>query len=168
MKKYVHGFVLAVLIGIIIAGCRQDVPKGLLPHGSVALTFDDASVDNWYDHLPLLDSLGIKATFYISKYHTLSPEQKQRLHLIAAHGHEIAYHTTNHSDLRKLLEKKGMDYVIREEILKDLDLMQQDGFNITNSLPPRVSRRGLVGTNLQLPYSGIPSPTSLPKGTRGY
>jgi peptidoglycan/xylan/chitin deacetylase (PgdA/CDA1 family) len=39
--------------------------------------------------LPLLDSFGAKATFYISSYHMLSSQQKNQLREIKNHGHEI-------------------------------------------------------------------------------
>jgi peptidoglycan/xylan/chitin deacetylase (PgdA/CDA1 family) len=132
------GFLSIFFLLSVCLGCRQELPHhdGLLPDGYVALTFDDASVNNWYRNLSLLDSLNIKATFYVSKYHTLSPEQKQKLQVIRAHGHEIAYHTTNHPDLRKLLEQKGMDHVMDKEIYADLRMMQADGFVLTDFAYP--------------------------------
>ncbi len=118
----------------LVSGCRQELPHhdGAMIDGGVAITFDDASINNWYKNLSLLDSLQIKATFYVSKYHTLSAEQKRKLISIQSHGHEIAYHTTNHGDLRKMMEKMGTDYVLENEILPDLKLMQADGFHITD------------------------------------
>jgi peptidoglycan/xylan/chitin deacetylase (PgdA/CDA1 family) len=123
--------IIALFAGL---GCRQEMPHtdGLFPDGYIAITFDDESVSNWYRNLPLLDSLRIKATFYVSKYHTLNTEQKQKLKTIQSHGHEIAYHTTNHIDLRKTHENKGMDFIIKNEIMPDLSLMRADGFNPTD------------------------------------
>ena len=48
----------------------------------IALTFDDDRVDNWFQYLPLFDSLDVRATFYISKYNRLSAEQKNKLRII--------------------------------------------------------------------------------------
>lgn len=128
------GLPLLLCICLPFLGCRQELPHqdGNLPNGGVAISFDDASINNWYKNLPLLDSLDIKATFYVSKYHTLSAAQKQKLITILSHGHQIAYHTSNHGDLRKLLEKKGMTYILENEILPDLKLMEADGFHITD------------------------------------
>jgi peptidoglycan/xylan/chitin deacetylase (PgdA/CDA1 family) len=126
--KKLHRLWVILIIFFVCPSCKQDVPHGLLPEGYIALTFDDASVDNWYSHLGLLDSLNIKATFYVCKYHTLTVEQKQKLHAIERRGHQIAYHTTYHGDLRRTLERRGMEYVLSEEIWKDLRLMRADGF----------------------------------------
>lgn len=132
-----HLLLIGISATLCFAGCRKtDVPQGELPTGKIALSFDDASVDNWYRHLPLLDSLGIKATFYISAYHTLSPEQISKLRVIEAHGNEIAYHTTNHSDLLKMYSRNSMWQVLENEIRPDLKLMQRDGFNPRNFAYP--------------------------------
>lgn len=124
--------IACLVVTIIFSACSKSIPDGKMPDGEVALTFDDSAVDNWFTYMPVLDSLNIKATFYVSNYHKLTQKQKDELHIMAAHGHEIAYHTTNHPDLVKALQKKGMAALITEEIEKDLPLMRKDGFNIVN------------------------------------
>ena len=57
--------------------------------GGIALTFDDNYIDNWYPNLDLFDSLGVKATFYISNYNKLSDAQKDKLREIKNHGHLV-------------------------------------------------------------------------------
>ena len=94
----------------------------------IALTFDDNSIDNWYSYMPLLDSFGAKVTFYISGYHNLSREKKQKLREIQLKGHEIAFHTTNHYDMVNLLGHLKMKELIDCEIYQDLRKMNRDGF----------------------------------------
>lgn len=110
---------------------------GRLPDGYIALTFDDSSVSNWYENLPELESYGIKATFYISSYHALTASDKLLLKKIRDRGHEIAYHTTNHKNLYKLLysSRDGWSKVY-EEVNTDLELMRRDGFEITDFAYP--------------------------------
>src|ERR1043166_16920 len=96
-KILVTCFVLSTSF-LLLTSCHKDV-QGKLVKGQVALTFDDASVENWHNYLPLLDSLNIRATFYISHYHTFNDHQKQMLKEIEDRGHEIAYHTATHPDL---------------------------------------------------------------------
>jgi peptidoglycan/xylan/chitin deacetylase (PgdA/CDA1 family) len=134
-RKFHRLWVILVLF-FINPACKPDIPHSVMAEGYIALTFDDTSIDNWYSQLGLLDSLNIKATFYICRYHSLSADQKQKLHAIAQRGHEVAYHTTYHSDLRKTLESKGMDFVLKEEIWKDLWLMRSDGFPSKNFAYP--------------------------------
>lgn len=94
----------------------------------IALTFDDYSIDNWHQYLPLLDSFGVKATFYISSYHKLSRGQKMELRDLQSHGHEIAFHTTNHYDMVDCLSHMRAKDLIDCEIYQDLRKMNHDGF----------------------------------------
>lgn len=63
---------------------------------AVVITYDDA-IDEHLNHAaPLLDSLGLKATFYITAF---SPSVQQRMHewkALAAKGHELGNHTLFH------------------------------------------------------------------------
>jgi peptidoglycan/xylan/chitin deacetylase (PgdA/CDA1 family) len=117
----------------ITFACIKQIPVGRLDDGYIALTFDDSSVANWYTNLPILESFGIKATFYISNYHSLTDDDKLLLKKIRDKGHEIAYQTTNHKDLVKLLYSSSDGWnKVHEEINTDLELMQKDGFMITD------------------------------------
>jgi peptidoglycan/xylan/chitin deacetylase (PgdA/CDA1 family) len=138
IKDYAKGKVilLVLFIAILTSLCCNKTPNGNFVEGKVALTFDDSSIHNWHAYLPFFDSLNIKATFYVSFYHALTKKQKEELHAIAAHGHEIGYHTTNHPDLVKMLKQKNLKYIIEEEINKDLSLMRQDGFQVRNFAYP--------------------------------
>jgi peptidoglycan-N-acetylglucosamine deacetylase len=120
---------------VIFMGCKKDI-DGKLAEGEVAITFDDFNVDNWYKNLSVLDSLEIKATFYVCRYHELTADQKKKLHEIASHGHEIAYHTTHHPDMVRMLKSKGMAPIINDEIETDLKLMRADGFKVSDFAYP--------------------------------
>lgn len=125
-KKIFYALSFTLSIGFV--SCKKASWTAPVYAGAVALTFDDDTVDNWYAHLALLDSLNIKATFYISRYHGLTTLQRAKLKAIQQHGHEIGYHTTHHANLAKLLQQKGLGYVVSTEIEQDLNKMHADGF----------------------------------------
>lgn len=63
---------------------------------AVVLTYDDAIDQHLDNALPLLDSLRMRATFYVTAF---SPSMQQRLpewKLLAKHGHELGNHTLYH------------------------------------------------------------------------
>jgi peptidoglycan/xylan/chitin deacetylase (PgdA/CDA1 family) len=123
------------LLFIINSGCEKHVRVGSIQAG-VALTFDDNWVDDWYNNLDLLDSFGAKATFYISSYHKLTAQQKQRLKTIQQKGHEIAFHTTNHAHMVQMLKNHPMKQVLDKEIYQGLNNMAADGFYPTDFAYP--------------------------------
>lgn len=125
-----------LLIGLLVItsiSCRKSEVKiaqaELAPQkGGIAITFDDYSVDNWYRYINLLDSFKAKCTFYVSNYNKLSETQKQKLHDIQNHGHEIAFHSTNHINFVQNLQKLGFKKLMDEEVRNGLELMNKDGF----------------------------------------
>lgn len=129
MKKFKRLYLLPAFCATILFSCRKFDKKGSMNQAGIALTFDDDYIDNWYNYLPLLDSLGVKATFYISGYHKLTEAKKKKLYIIQASGNEIAYHTTNHIDIPKYIDEYGTDMLMAHEIYPDLILMRNDGFN---------------------------------------
>ena len=126
MKKKL--FFSIATICICIASCYKKEHQDDLDRPGIALTFDDRSIDNWVKYLPLLDSFGAKATFYISSYHMLSPQQKNQLREIKNHGHEIGYHTTFHNNLCEFMNRCGIDDLLELEIYQDLKKMNRDGY----------------------------------------
>ena len=97
------------------------------PEGKVAalsLTFDDARPSQVDHGLPLLDSYGVQATFYVSiqPMRDRKTEWKQSI----KNGHEIGNHTFNHPcsgnfsfARNKPLEEYNLEQM-RDEILKKL------------------------------------------------
>ncbi len=126
-----------LLVAIVCAGgCKKYERSGNVNDPGIALTFDDNFVDNWYNYLPLLDSFGAKVTFYISSYHNFTQAQKDKLKEIQQHGHEIAYHTTNHYNLTDYLRYNSIDKLLQYEVYDDLKKMNRDGFYPTTFAYP--------------------------------
>lgn len=63
---------------------------------AVVLTYDDALNVHLDNAIPLLDSLGLKGTFFLSAYFPGSKERIAEWRKAAAHGHELANHTLFH------------------------------------------------------------------------
>lgn len=63
---------------------------------AVVLTYDDG-YDEQLDHaVPVLDSLGLKATFYLSAYFPAVKDRMDEWREVAANGHELGNHTLYH------------------------------------------------------------------------
>ncbi|RNC29129.1 MAG: hypothetical protein AWM53_00778 [Candidatus Dichloromethanomonas elyunquensis] len=102
----------------------------------IILTFDDKSVDDWYSFLVLNNKYGVKATFYVSFFHTLNLNQLIELKLLQDAKNEIAYHTTNHVNALKYLKANSMDDYLNSEIFPDLNLMKEKGFRVQDLAYP--------------------------------
>lgn len=128
------------------SACSKYEKKGYIQQGGIALTFDDNLIDNWYKFIPFFDSTGIKATFYICKYHLITPDQKNKLLILKNHGHEIAYHTTNHINMVEYIARYNhtIDELLHNEIEEDLKKMKSDGFYPTTFAYPYGAHTGEI------------------------
>ena len=63
---------------------------------AVALTYDDALNVDLDNAIPVLDSLGIKASFYLSGYSGALTNRIDEWRAIAKNGHELGNHTLYH------------------------------------------------------------------------
>ena len=136
--KRINILTLLVVLFFVNQSCNKPslATSDGITRGGIALTFDDNYIDNWYRHLDLFDSLGIKVTFYISNYNKLTDAQKIKLKDISNHGHEIAFHSTNHADFLRSVDSSSVDKLIKEEINRGLRLMNNDGFYPTTFAYP--------------------------------
>jgi peptidoglycan/xylan/chitin deacetylase (PgdA/CDA1 family) len=93
MKKY---FLLGLLCFQLLSLHAQNNTPWRGKKCAVVITYDDAINQHLDNAIPVLDSLGLKATFYITGY---SPAFRDRLNgwkKIAANGHELGNHTLFH------------------------------------------------------------------------
>lgn len=89
---------------------------------AVVLTYDDA-LDVHLDHaIPVLDSLGLKATFYISAYSPGCSKRLQEWKGVALRGHELGNHTLFHPCIG---QRAGREWVSPE---RDLNRYTIDRF----------------------------------------
>lgn len=95
----------------------------------LALSFDDRDIDGWHALRPLFDLYGAKVTFFISAFHTLEPETLQKMRDLAADGHDMEYHSTNHYNAEDYSLANGIDTYIADDILPDLTGMRAAGFD---------------------------------------
>ncbi|MEI6948861.1 polysaccharide deacetylase family protein [Paraflavisolibacter sp. H34] len=97
MKKIISFFLLAtaILPRVQAQNNRAAGPwKG--KQCAVVLTYDDALNEHQSNALPLLDSLGLKGTFYLSDYSGALQGQIRGWRAAAARGHELGNHTVFH------------------------------------------------------------------------
>lgn len=125
MKKLV--FLLLAGLPALLLGCNQ-APKQ--PHAAgFALTFDDRYVEEWTQLRPLLKKYGAKATFYVTQFDSLSPNDIRLLHELESDGHEIGAHGAAHIRVLDWLRGGGsLDDFYKFEIEGELNVMRKAGF----------------------------------------
>jgi sialate O-acetylesterase len=133
MKIFMRSLLLLILAGcsVINNAAAQDTTWHH-KQCAVVLTYDDA-LDVHLDHaIPALDSLGLKATFYLSAYSGALDARTNEWRAIARNGHELGNHTFFHPCAGDL---PGRDFVTPDYDLSRYSFRRiTDEINMTNTL----------------------------------
>jgi len=94
MKKIISFLVFFVSIWLTSYSQNQAPWKG--KKCAVVVTYDDAIDQHLDNAVPLLNSLGLKATFYITAYSSSIRSRLSEWKKLASSGHELGNHTLYH------------------------------------------------------------------------
>jgi peptidoglycan-N-acetylglucosamine deacetylase len=94
MKKDLITAILVLIVSLNLSAQSGQPWQG--KKCAVVLTYDDAIDQHLDNAVPLLDSLGLKATFYITAYSTSIKNRMPEWKRLADKGHELGNHTLFH------------------------------------------------------------------------
>ena len=125
MKKI---FLIILLFATIASLAQTNQPwKG--KKCAVVLTYDDAINQHLDNAIPLLDSLGLKATFYLTAFSQSMQTRLNDWKKLATHGHELGNHTLYHP----CIGGKGREWVSKEYDLNNYTVKRMvDETRMTN------------------------------------
>lgn len=89
-RRILFHFVL--VCNLVFSSCYMS--KNQQP--GICLSFDDRTIEAWYEMRSLLNRYDAKVTFFISEFDSLSEKEIQWLNELAADGHEIGSHGAMH------------------------------------------------------------------------
>ena len=113
-----------------------DFASGVVTGPGLALSFDDHGVDDWLATRDMFGELGARVTFFVSRYPTMSDEQRAGLHTLAADGHAIEAHSVAHLRGPEYVEEHGLTAYLDDDVLPGIDAMERDGFPISTFAYP--------------------------------
>ncbi len=105
---------------------KQNSP--IMARGGVALTFDDAYINEWYNLMGLFNKYGAKATFFISSFETTAgqPKNLAKLKDMAARGNEIGIHTYGHANAQSFISQNGLQAYSSQQIEPAIKIISQN------------------------------------------
>jgi peptidoglycan/xylan/chitin deacetylase (PgdA/CDA1 family) len=127
--------IIGILIFIIfLTGYTEQANMGTITPApvstaGVAITFDDAYVDDWYEIRDLLKKYDANVTFFVTDFASLDENQVNKLKLLQDDGHEIAFHGSNHIDAMEYLKNHSISEYLNNQIIPGVDLMRNQGLN---------------------------------------
>jgi hypothetical protein len=160
IELYAHkpGVTVAVAdIEHVLAGAQErglafftyaDFAHGRPVEAGLALSFDDSSVANWYALRPMFQQYGANATFFVTRYATLSEETRGMLRDLASDGHDMEAHGVAHRRAPTYVEDNGLGAYMKDEAIPSIDVMRADGYEITAYAYPYGSRTSEIDHEL--------------------
>ena len=108
----------------MLDSANRIVPETVLAPAGVVLSFDDYS-ETWITHLPLLEALGIKTTFFITGNFVRDVHQAEnRLHPLLDAGHSLGVHTFSHRRATEMWLNEGQHWV-NTDVIDQANLLRQ-------------------------------------------
>ncbi len=132
----------------------------------VLLTFDDHAIEQWAQQIPLFKKYKAKATFFVDRFHTLSPEKIQQLHALNKAGHAIGCHGVAHRKAVDTIQKVGTEEYLKIEITPAVQAMTEAGLTPTSFAYPSSQRNVESDTLLTNTFNHLRGGTGLPKDTQ--
>ena len=120
-----------LLLLLFLSGVSQSQPDPLWKGKkcAVVLTYDDAINQHLDNAIPVLDSLGLKATFYLTAFSTSMQTRLNDWKKLAVNGHELGNHTLYHP----CIGGKGREWVRPEYDLSKYSVQRMiDETRMTN------------------------------------
>src|SRR6186713_1775052 len=118
-----------VIIAFSLTGYSQTVQPWNGKKGAIVLTYDDAIDQHLDNAIPVLDSLGLKATFYLTAFSQSMQTRLNDWKKLAAKGYELGNHTLYHP----CIGGKGREWVKPEYDLNNYTVKRMvDETRMTN------------------------------------
>jgi peptidoglycan/xylan/chitin deacetylase (PgdA/CDA1 family) len=136
MKSFASLLFILIVSFSLLNDCQKDyLPVGDLDPG-VALTFDDASLDNWLELLPLFQKYEAHATFFICTACTDNPLDKTKVIQLYDAGNEIGSHSQHHFHIKEYLNAHSLSDYYKFEIAPSLQFFDSLNIPVTSFAYP--------------------------------
>lgn len=120
------------------------------PRAGLALCFDDTGITSWYGIRDRFAAHAAKVTFFVTRYHDSTAEERAQLAELAAEGHGVASHSVDHLDAKAYAGEHGVAGYVADEILPSLELLRASGYPVTSfAFPFGASTRELEAAVLE-------------------
>ena len=138
VKAFENNNRLVSIEGMIVVGNAKiddlelfNVFKAQNHKAGFSLTFDDLYIDGWYSMRDTFLKYGVKATFFVTYFDTMSAEELNKLKTLESDGHEIGSHSFSHKGVGQdyNYNPDNIDTYIAQQIVPSLNSMRDAGFN---------------------------------------
>lgn len=136
-NRFFRAFII-LLSSCIYFGCT---PKDNYLHkvqrqAGICLSFDDRSIQEWYDLRHLLKRYHANVTFFVTQWDSLTQDEIAKLRELQLDGHEIGFHGALHVVSEYYIKDHSIDKYLNDEIAAGIRSMRESQFYPTSFAYP--------------------------------
>lgn len=98
------------------------------PPGGLALAFDDDTPDQWVELRDIFAKHHAHVTFFVTRWNALTSLGRSEIALLAADGHDIEPHSTNHVRAPEYVAQHGLTAYLDDEVIPSIDVLVDAGY----------------------------------------
>lgn len=146
----------------------EDIAHGIPPTGGISLQYDGTWIESWMASRAYLLAHHARVTIFVTRYANLSPEKRAMLRVLSDDGNDIEAHAVNHLRGPVVVEERGLQYYLDEEVQPSIDILRADGYEVvsfaypfgdrTDEIDAAVSKRVQLIRSLSISRSFVTSP----------
>jgi peptidoglycan-N-acetylglucosamine deacetylase len=121
-----------IIFAVLVFSCNSDVKR----YPGISLSFDDRSVNEWFELRKLFNENNVRATFFITQPDSLDSIDIYKLKVLQADGHEIGFHGTRHALSEYYIKENSYSDYLDKEINSGMIAMNSLGFNCVSFAYP--------------------------------
>ena len=105
----------------------SQLADGIPASAGLALSFDDHTIDAWYELAGVFARYDARVTFFVSRYPYATAEQRAKLQELHRLGHDIQSHSVDHPHAPRATAA-GVQRYAAEQVAASLAALRADGF----------------------------------------
>lgn len=102
----------------------------------ICISFDDRSIQEWYDLRPLLKRYNANVTFFVTQWDSLAHDEIAKLRELQLDGHEIGFHGALHVVSEYYIKEHSINKYVKDEIVAGIRSMRESQFYPTSFAYP--------------------------------
>jgi peptidoglycan/xylan/chitin deacetylase (PgdA/CDA1 family) len=108
----------------------------LSPRAALALAFDDNQPTQWLLARDLLLAHHARVTFFVTRWHAFTDEERNQIRVLASDGHDLQPHSVDHLHALDYVTAYGIEAYVTDQVLPSFEPLVAEGYPATTYAYP--------------------------------
>ena len=109
----------------------SDFEQGVAPRAGLAMSFDDDDIDMWYALRGVFRAHRARVTFFVTRFHLWTAEERAMLAELYAAGHDVQAHGVDHLNALDFVAEHTVAEYVKQEVLPSVAALRAAGYPVS-------------------------------------